>query len=113
MRRTTCSLPSSPDILGFWEWEVSRGCFVPYGIQASVDIEQAYLSGCRSVDLYTTASRLPYLVDVAKQIQTRYSYGTKRRVRRVVLSEPLQKLLCVSPKPTGIGLSPLHFPSTR
>ena len=81
VRRTTCSLPSSPDILAFWEWEVNRGCFVPYGIQASVDIEQAYLSGCRSVDLYTTASRLPYLVDMAKQIQTRHGYGTKRRVR--------------------------------
>ena len=114
VRRTMCSLPSSPDLLGYWEWEISRGRFVPYGIQASVEIEKASLSGCGSVDLSTTDACMPYLVDMVMRTQTRHGYGTERRVRRVSLSIPLQKLLCVSSKPTGIGFShPHHFSSTR
>ena len=101
VRRTTCSLPSSPDLLGYWEWEMSRRRFVPYEIQASVDIEQAYLSGCGSVDLSTTASSVPYLVDMVRCTQTRHDYGTERRVRRITLAKPLQEFLCVSSKPAG------------
>ena len=80
---------------------MSRRRFVPYEIQASVDIEQAYLSGYASVDLSTTASSVPYLVDMVRGTQTRHDYGTERRVRRIALAKPLQEFLCVSSKPAG------------
>lgn len=75
-----------------------------------MDIELASLIGCGSVDLSTSPSCVPYTVDFVKQTQTRHGYGTERRVRRVTLHKPLQKLLCVSSKLTGIISGPAHHP---
>ena len=86
--------------MAIWEWEDSPRKFVPYGIQASLDIETAYKNKLRAVDLSVTTAHIPYTIDMVAMQQTRHSFGTRRRIQRVSLPRPLHTFL---KDHTGLG----------
>ena len=90
--RVSCT-PPSPSIMAYWEWDQGRGRYVPYDITASADIEQAFMSNQPTVDLSVTPARIPYTIDFVSMHQTRHGYNTRRRVRRVPLTQPLVTFL--------------------
>ena len=77
----------------YWEWDSGGGTYLPYTVIASVDIETAYLRKSPSLDLSTSTSKLPYLIDFKKLTQCRHGYGTKRAIRRIQLMYSLQRYL--------------------
>ena len=90
--RQNLSLPST-EVNAYWEWDSGGGIFLPYTVIASVDIETAYLKKSPSLDLSTSTSKLPYLIDFNKKTQCRHGYGTKRAIRRIILTCSLQRYL--------------------
>ena len=96
-------LPSIPDITAYWMWNEHGSNFVLYDIQSSVDIELAFASGHKSVDLSKCPNRLPYTIDFHRMEQTRHSYNTRRRIQRCSLPAgySLQSLLALAPGLTG------------
>ena len=103
IQQTAVSLPASPSITAYWSWNEKRSNYVLYGVEAIVDIELAYQKRSHgvkksihdSVDLSKCKSRLPYTLNFITMEQTRHSYGTKRKVQRVVIpgGHSLQSLL--------------------
>ena len=98
------SLPLSPPINAYWTWNDRDDSFVPYSINATVDIELAYMQFTRapshtnaqsSIDLSKCGSQLPYTINFYAMFQTRHGYGTQRAVRREVIpgGQSLQDLL--------------------
>ena len=53
----------------------------------------AYLRRSPSLDLSTSTSKLPYLIDFNKKTQCRHGYGTIRAIRRIQLMYSLQRYL--------------------
>ena len=96
IRRIPCTPPPAT-IMAYWEWDQGRQRFVPYDIQASVDIETAYSNGQGSIDLSTAPSRIPYTINMRSQYQTRHRYNTRREIRRVPLQQPLVTYLQPQP----------------
>ena len=90
--RQNISLPST-EVNAYWEWDSGGGTFLPYTVIASVDIETAYLRRSPSLDLSTSTSKLPYLIDFNKKTQCRHGYGTIRAIRRIQLMYSLQRYL--------------------
>ena len=90
--RQNLSLPST-EMNAYWEWDSGGGTFLPYTVIASVDIETAYLRRSPSLDLSTSTSKLPYLIDFNKKTQCRHGYGTIRGIRRIQLMYSLQRYL--------------------
>lgn len=116
------TLPATTLLMACWEWEESPGKYTPYTVQATVDIELAYMNSFRTVDLSTSPAQIPYTVDIHLQQQTRHGFGTKRRIRRVPLTYSLQQYLkdrkINNPTHTsmvGSGTSAAfgHMPSSR
>lgn len=104
IRRTTITLPLSPPIHSYWTWNERGTTFVPYCIDAIVDIESAYQQTLaarggapfvRQVDLSVCSSQLPYTINFSEMKQTRHGYGTKRTIQRVPIQggHSLQTLL--------------------
>ena len=79
-------------------WAEYPGQFVPYDIDASVDIELAFKRGEGHVDLTQKPSKLPYTIDLGKLFQTRHYYNTRRAIQR-------------APLPTGTSLQQLLRPA--
>ncbi len=109
VQRTPLTLPSSPPITRYWEYEDSPGKYLPYSIQATVDIEVSLATGhTHIIDLSTTPAGIPYVIDTQALHQTRHRYGTVRKIRCVPLlpGRALQDLLAVrtfSAIPLSIG----------
>ena len=72
-------------------------------MQALVDIELAFMSKQTRVDLSTTPTCIPYVIDFVSMEQTRHGYGTRRSIKRVNLLYPLHDYLkdCGRPVTTG------------
>ena len=115
IRKSTLSLPASPKITAYWTWNQKGTSFVPYSMDAMIDIELAYqksamplhgvstrtgtrASKCSSVDLSKCSSKLPYTIDFSAMEQTRHGYDTKRKIRRELIpgGQSLQNLLQIS-----------------
>ncbi len=79
--------------MAIWEWEESPHKFVNYGIQASLDIETAYINKQTTIDLSTTPAHIPYTIDMVTMCQTRHNFGTTRQIQRVPLLRPLHTFL--------------------
>ena len=96
VQRTPLTLPSSPHITRYWEYEDRPGNYLPYSIQATVDIELSLATGhTHTIDLSTTPAGIPYIIDTRALHQTRLRYGTVRKIRCVPLpsGHTLQGLL--------------------
>lgn len=93
IQRVPVFLPQTPSFMAYWEWEESHGRFVPYTMQASIDIELAHMGGHPTVDLSTTNVCIPYTIDMTNMCQVRHRYNTRRNIRRVALRNPLHELL--------------------
>ena len=86
VKRNTFPLPTTTqDANAYWEWSDSPGHFIPYQMEASLDIECAYQQSSSTVNLAHQLSRLPYTVDLQHMYQTRHHYNTRRPIRRVPL----------------------------
>lgn len=88
------------DIDAYWMWSDSPGHFLPYQVEASVDIEVAFQQKqAKLVNLAKCPSCLPYTINLNSMNQTRHHYNTKRDIKRVALSpgSSLQSLLRVPP----------------
>lgn len=110
----------SPIITSYWTWNEMGTNFVPYSIDAVVDIELAYQRSAHggsshtsarssrrlnSVDLSKCPSQLPYTIDFSAMEQTRHGYGTRRRIRREAIpaGQSLQGLLQNPPPTTSLA----------
>ena len=121
VRRSQVVLPASPPIQAYWSWDEGGGRFALYAIQATVDIEQAYLQyqsnkkkSHSTVDLSQCSSCLPYTVDFSNMTQKRHGYMTQRKITRDYLPPGLQTLLqptASSGASSGFSLS--AGPATR
>ena len=79
--------------MGYWEWEDIPRHFTPYAINATVEIELAFMKRLSQIDLASTPACIPYSIDMVAMEQTRHGYNTKRTIKRVSLLEPLQRYL--------------------
>lgn len=110
VQRVAIQLPLTPSIEAYWMWSESPGRFVPYDIDASVDIELAFQRRETQVDLTQKPSKLPYTIDLTNLYQTRHYYNTKRAIQRAPLPAgvSLQQLLVSTPTASSTG-SGVHF----
>ena len=118
-RNTGITLPSK-GITGYWMWcNQTPSGFVPYDIEASVDIEQGYQNymnghGKEILNLANCPCRIPYTVNFSNMNQTRHQYQTVRGIKRVQLpmGQTLQCLLTAHYKAdrqvNAVTLTPLH-----
>ena len=96
INRATFSLSAAPSINAYWQWNNGMR-FTVYSINASVDIELAFLRAEHSVDLLTQPCRIPYVIDFLRNEQIRHGYKTRRKIKRIQLSVPMQTLLKEQP----------------
>ena len=79
--------------MGYWEWEDTPRHFTPYAINATIEIELAFMKRLSQIDLASTPACIPYTIDMIAMEQTRHGYNTKRTIKRISLLEPLQRYL--------------------
>ena len=80
-------LPQAPLYTAYWTWNERKGSDVSYSIDATMDIESAYLrgGGTTSVNLATCPCLIPYTIDFVSMVQTRHGYNTQRKIQRCML----------------------------
>jgi len=89
IRRSPIQISGAP-CNAVWEWQDGSLRYNFYGINAMMEIEEAYVSKQPSVDLSKQPSQLPYTIDFSGMYQIRHHYNTQRKIRRTALSKPLQ-----------------------
>lgn len=68
-----------------WEWQDEKGGWNPYGIKASLDLENGYHGDDKTVDV--EACSRSYTIDIGKMEQTNTVTNVIRKVARNVASE--------------------------
>lgn len=102
---TTSSPTTTQDIKHYWAWSDSPGHFIPYQMEASLDIERVFQQGISTVNLAQQPSRLPYTVDFQHMYQTRHHYNTKRGIQRFPLPTGTTLHGLLKEKPTALGVA--------
>jgi len=89
VRRQEYPADSAPAVGVMWQWSGdTAGQFHPYSTEVSSLLEKAHRCSASAVDLYRHPFYLPYVVRLSDMLQIRNDTNYRRRVQRVLLSQP-------------------------